>query len=362
MLISILKKINAIPQRTRFFVSLLVTLDMGLVYWLLVMLYLPDNNGWRWLINNPGISIFETVFKPMAIGILAATLPNSNVIKGCMKLRALGPVLLVFLMIIGILIGLQDANHARTKRVIPPFDVSNQTKRKALLIKDIELRCSMNNSRPGKNDDSEYGELACNGVISSNSDTAQPLKKIYQDAAHGILNNPSYFHNVSAAAIWTGLMTMLSLISISFSFWCLIVIAFSRTKLPSQTFENMLLCFAFFSAWFPLRIYSEWYANYSIYDLAENYPIIYFAAACGLVFIFMLILLKIKNVMLKAIIGSVSGGSATLSILAGYNNTPFKNIFNFYAGINIFGFLALEITLFIILLASIFYYSKDIEI
>jgi hypothetical protein len=320
--------------------------------------------GIELLQNNPAISVFEIVFKPLAIGVFISIFPEKAFADACCGIKRIAIALLVMFGLLTVGLVAQDALTAVKERVIAPYDFPN-AEQITFFDYDAKLRERVKNEKAKSTDKGNKSEknvimvdCSYDGLLLKKTLPAADCYKKYTDIMKEKKDlKPGFVSGVSAAAIWVRFFTFTSVAFIAVTFWYLLVFAYSRSTLPTTSFESLLLTYGFIIAWFPLRMYSEWYANFEKLDL-NNYPAFYFAALFAVLFLGLLFWMNTKNVLVKSMAAGISGLSILFAIIAKFDQEMFNSIAELYKKIGWVGFLGLILILTVFLFAPVMNYEK----
>lgn len=380
---------KGLAREKRFFLGVGATWISAIPY---VVSLLFGEEGVRWIQNNPSFALFEFTFKAMAIGCFAYMFPGRDFEKAyeSKKTRKWAGWLLVFLLVLVSLVVFADAFQARKERIVTPIEVM-PPERKNLLDLDTRLRKEIGEVKKQLETESSQETTQEQYKLVTSSGTSQLvvvkveqndiLKKkensardsyrkearrvaaaLFPEKEAWYVRLRNLIEHSSKAALCMTCLTLISAWFIAITFWYLLVIAFSQTKFTKQSFECLLLAFAFFIPWFPLRMYSEWYINYGTLDL-QQYPAFYLAALFALVFLGLLFLLKTRSPLINTIVGGISGATVIAGVIAKFDAKMFDSIawlINDIGGSGL-GIAGVTVFLNLVLLACLFYYNKDVS-
>jgi len=374
-----------LSREKRFFIGFFTTWLSAIPY-VLSLLSVSVSEGTRWLQHNPSFALFEFTFKAMAIGSFLTVFPDIDFELGFNKIKGWALLIVATLLVMAAVIVVADAMQGREKRAIIPIAVDNENDRKVLLPLDLFLRKQIRDtmeSQEAKDLDEPVpyvktggtGSVISNPAIKCVHDGMIPPEITSARACYGkyamdfvevnssqnmtlLENMKNAFHKSSWPSIWMTLLTFTSACFIVVTLWYLLVIAFSRMNLVTPSFEALLLSYGFIITWFPLRMYSVWYENYYVLDL-RHYPAFYIAAIVAFVFLGLLFLLKTQNMLLKTLVGGLSGITVVIGAIAKFDISAFNSIAWLFAKIDSVGFIGLFIVLLLVLFACLSYYSKE---
>ena len=196
-----------------------------------------SNDALRWLKHNPAHNLFCLLLLPLAMALFATAF-NVSVVRYIFRQSKIsGIVSLVGLAIPGIYMA---AAGAATKQFAEPFFFTDAVARAS---EDREYRSSLESSH-----DRTYKPSSFNGW-------------------------ENFFRRASVAAYISILTNAIANLFALFYLWYFIGLLYatrrgvlggvmSGGKVPTQESWSLVMSFSLLISWFPMRIYSEWYASF----------------------------------------------------------------------------------------------------
>lgn len=278
----LLKKVSK-----KFLIGFLITFSLGMIWPISVVLNI-GYEGWRWIQNSPGKTIFHIVFFPLAVGIFFSIVKWKNFLPMKSIKRYFMGGFLILMGIFAIAIIINDTID--NSRPSAPYEFIGQEKENALK-EEIQFRKDAKNT--------------------SKTSESKDLSEQYKQKVPPFDSIKDFLKRGSFAAYWIFFLKLITVLFLIIFFWFLFFMIISQRSLSSQEFNGLLVSYSLLVTWFPFMLHSEWYFNF--YNLSLlNYsnvvlPIGFFSIVC------ITLLITIKRPYVSIAIVSIINVIATLT-------------------------------------------------
>jgi len=285
----------------------------------------------------PALSVFQVAFLPLIAGTLLAGVEPKHVSIVIARNKPLAWLLLTVVVGLAITRVVRDSTEAFRSRVIEPLEFRQD--RATFLKKEKELRDAMAKGATdfcGKDGIREYTPAECYLNFTKVQFPTAP---------------PTLWTAGGLVSWWQRLMSLQAVLIIALLIWYLLLSGFARSRPPRGTFDTILVSLALFAAWFPTRLYGDWYVHFRSFErLSRNGAFI--VAACAFVITLGAVLaLQNRRPVVKLLAGGVSGISAVVGIVAAVSPEGFGKYAAVCEGLDPSAFFTIELLLFLFLLA-----------
>jgi hypothetical protein len=274
----------------KFLSGFLITFFVGMIWPISVVLNI-GHQGWRWIQNSPGKTIFWIVFFPLAVGIFFSIVRWKSFLQMKSIKRYIMGGFLILLGIFAVVIIINDTID--NSRPSAPYEFRGQQKENALK-EEINLR-----------------KEAKAILESTGHPRTEELLEQYKKKVPPFDSIKDFLKRGSFAAYWIFFLKLISVLFLILFFWFLFFMIISKHFLSTQEFNGLLVCYSFLIGWFPLMLHSEWYFNFYNLNLLKYsnvvLPISFFSIVC------LILLITIKKPYVSIAIVSLINVVATLT-------------------------------------------------
>jgi hypothetical protein len=275
-----------------FFISMLSTLAVVLLYPIALFYCFPYKYAWIYFKNNPNYSVFCLTILPFAVGLFSVILREFRGDK-------IPKLWKIWLMIGGLpIIVMMVLPDALDKG--PPIQPTHLRLSSSQRLQVIEMEKHLreiywnNREKYKKSDSNNLRQLSKDirqcYITGLSSVLDIPKTKVlkfdgngFEDFFHGFKD---FLERASFVAFADLVISLVSAAFVIIIFWFLAVLQLNPIEVSNQQKDAIAWIYIFFFTWFPCRLYSIWHQNfYSLENIGEVFPFTVIVGYLGLLLI-----------------------------------------------------------------------------
>ena len=238
--------------------------------------------GGREVLNDPGKELFHIMILPAAALFALRFLPDAH-LRFLRKYRGVSRGALAIFLLIAAMYSVNQSTYSYYERNTTPEDTAIESVRTAHVIRRQEI----------------WQEVLAMPDIASRNKLAEERSRTFRQSLGTSIQAYEKEHGLSywnSASVRRHLATYLSFIANAFvavMLLCVFANPFLRSRIRDRDNTLILLLMGLLALWIPLKLYSEWYHNFSYYPSDD--PALEMGASVALVCCFLMAVFRTKS-------------------------------------------------------------------